>query len=81
MTYKDLGTALRKLGQNPTESELEEMIRTCEGINEGMLHFFRLTVGNKTQSHDVSTVEIYLTANPHNSTTIMRLYNTKVPGT
>ena len=35
LTYKDFGTALRKLGQNPTESELEEMIKTCEGINEG----------------------------------------------
>ena len=40
MTYKDLGTALRKLGQNPTESELEEMIRTCEGMNEGICSSF-----------------------------------------
>ncbi len=37
ITYKDLGTALRQLGQNPTESELAEMIHTCDGINEGKI--------------------------------------------
>ncbi|KDD73483.1 hypothetical protein H632_c2130p0 [Helicosporidium sp. ATCC 50920] len=39
ITTKELGTVMRSLGQNPTEAELQEMIREVDADNNGTIDF------------------------------------------
>eukprot|EP01122_Echinamoeba_exundans_P006050 TRINITY_DN1631_c0_g1_i1.p1 TRINITY_DN1631_c0_g1~~TRINITY_DN1631_c0_g1_i1.p1 ORF type:complete len:150 (+),score=55.97 TRINITY_DN1631_c0_g1_i1:33-482(+) len=39
ITVKELGTVMRSLGQNPTEAELQQMIREVDTDNNGEIDF------------------------------------------
>ena len=44
ITTKELGTVMRSLGQNPSESELQDMINEVDADNNGTIDF----PGNRT---------------------------------
>ena len=46
ITTKELGTVMRSLGQNPSESELQDMINEVDADNNGTIDF----PGTKTLS-------------------------------
>lgn len=54
ITTKELGTVFRSLGQNPTESELTEMIRQVDRDGNGTIEFpeFLMLVANNTRKPD-----------------------------
>jgi hypothetical protein len=39
ITTKELGTVMRSLGQNPSESELQDMINEVDADNNGTIDF------------------------------------------
>ena len=39
ITTKELGTVMRSLGQNPSESELQDMINEVDSDNNGTIDF------------------------------------------
>ena len=39
ITSKELGTVMRSLGQNPSESELQDMINEVDADNNGTIDF------------------------------------------
>lgn len=39
ITAKELGTVMRSLGQNPSESELQDMINEVDADNNGTIDF------------------------------------------
>jgi calmodulin len=39
ITTKELGTVMRSLGQNPSESELQDMINEVDSDDNGMIDF------------------------------------------
>lgn len=39
ITTKELGTVMRSLGQNPSESELQDMINEVDADNNGSIDF------------------------------------------
>ena len=54
ITTKELGTVMRSLGQNPTESELQEMIREVDINNDGTIDFpeFLSLMSKKMKDND-----------------------------
>jgi calmodulin len=43
ITTKELGTVMRSLGQNPSESELQDMINEVDADNNGTIDFPGMT--------------------------------------
>ena len=39
ITHKELGTAMRSLGQNPTDAELQDMINEVDSDSNGCIDF------------------------------------------
>lgn len=54
---KDLGTVMRALGQNPTESELQEMIKEVDPTNSGGIVFNDFMVLMKKKMTDTDNEE------------------------
>lgn len=64
ITTKELGTVMRSLGQNPSESELQDMINEVDADNNGTIDFpgmcsgatlfanKTLTTGGRILDHD-----------------------------
>ncbi|MDW4912539.1 EF-hand domain-containing protein [Streptomyces californicus] len=55
ITVKELGTVMRSLGQNPTEAELQEMVKTVDADNGGTIdfpEFLGLMAVHSTRDHD-----------------------------
>lgn len=50
ITTKELGTVMRSLGQNPSESELQDMINEVDADNNGTIDF----PGNRILCHSMS---------------------------
>ena len=46
ITTKELGTVMRSLGQNPSESELQDMINEVDADNNGTIDFPGAPCGN-----------------------------------
>lgn len=46
ITTKELGTVMRSLGQNPSESELQDMINEVDADNNGTIDFPGMTSQN-----------------------------------
>jgi calmodulin len=46
ITTKELGTVMRSLGQNPSESELQDMINEVDADNNGTIDFPGNTIGH-----------------------------------
>ena len=46
ITTKELGTVMRSLGQNPSESELQDMINEVDADNNGTIDFPGMTSCN-----------------------------------
>lgn len=46
ITTKELGTVMRSLGQNPSESELQDMINEVDADNNGTIDFPGNTTGH-----------------------------------
>jgi calmodulin len=44
ITTKELGTVMRSLGQNPSESELQDMINEVDADNNGTIDFPGITI-------------------------------------
>jgi len=44
ITTKELGTVMRSLGQNPSESELQDMINEVDADNNGTIDFPGMTM-------------------------------------
>ena len=53
ITIKDLGVVMRSLGQNPTESELQDMINEVDESGDGELDFpeFLLLMSNRMKDN------------------------------
>ena len=53
ITTKELGTVMRSLGQNPSESELQDMINEVDADNNGTIDFpgMRNALGGSNPSH------------------------------
>jgi Ca2+-binding EF-hand superfamily protein len=45
ITTKELGTVMRSLGQNPSESELQDMINEVDADNNGTIDFPGKSIG------------------------------------
>lgn len=54
ITTKELGTVMRSLGQNPSESELQDMINEVDADNNGTIDF----PGRWTLSTTTTRVEV-----------------------
>lgn len=50
ITTKELGTVMRSLGQNPSESELQDMINEVDADNNGTIDFPGNTTSHNTSS-------------------------------
>lgn len=48
ITTKELGTVMRSLGQNPSESELQDMINEVDADNNGTIDFPGRQTAHKT---------------------------------
>lgn len=71
ITTKELGTVMRSLGQNPSESELQDMINEVDADNNGTIDFpgnssiatcrYLLLIGglNRISDHDGTQNEGY----------------------
>ena len=51
ITTKELGTVMRSLGQNPSESELQDMINEVDADNNGTIDFPGAVQNTKAYDH------------------------------
>lgn len=49
ITTKELGTVMRSLGQNPSESELQDMINEVDADNNGTIDFPGTSIRDDSQ--------------------------------
>ena len=56
ITTKELGTVMRSLGQNPSESELQDMINEVDADNNGTIDF----PGISHHQHTMHAYDIYI---------------------
>lgn len=59
---RELGTVLRQLGRNPTEAEIQEMIREVDTKNSGTISFEDFAMLMSTRMNNVDKVEDVLDA-------------------
>jgi len=50
ITTKELGTVMRSLGQNPSESELQDMINEVDADNNGTIDFPGISISHEVLS-------------------------------
>lgn len=48
ITTKELGTVMRSLGQNPSESELQDMINEVDADNNGTIDFPGMNIWHRS---------------------------------
>ena len=53
ITTKELGTVMRSLGQNPSESELQDMINEVDADNNGTIDFPGMSLPYFSTTHAV----------------------------
>jgi Ca2+-binding EF-hand superfamily protein len=64
ITTKELGTVMRSLGQNPSESELQDMINEVDADNNGTIDFPGMA-GSRSQVSDYHKL-LTISRVPHN---------------
>jgi EF-hand domain pair len=52
ITTKELGTVMRSLGQNPSESELQDMINEVDADNNGTIDFPGTSQNKQSLAYD-----------------------------
>eukprot|EP00906_Rhabdomonas_costata_P016358 RCo023460 len=57
ITTRELGTVIRSLGQNPTESEIQTMIREVDADNNGSIEFPEFITLMSRKMHDTEDTE------------------------